>query len=157
MSDNCARRENSRDREPGEVGLSGQHEPRDPDPERVIGMADVADTDLNDEQRAYIDTIRSSGEALLVIINDVLDYKDQADKVSFDRPSISSDASTTSCRCCSQALMQKRCNSPSTTTFHADNPHWRRGPHSANTHEPRRQRGQVHRERSCTDPRGGTS
>lgn len=41
----------------------------------VIGMADLlAETDLDDEQRAYIDTIRTSGEALLVIINDVLDY-----------------------------------------------------------------------------------
>ena len=51
----------------------------------VIGMADMlAETDLDDEQRAYIDTIRSSGEALLVIINDVLDYsKIEADKVDF--------------------------------------------------------------------------
>ncbi|MGB3244947.1 MAG: ATP-binding protein [Sulfitobacter sp.] len=41
----------------------------------VVGMADVLiDTDLNDEQRLYVDTIRNSGEALLVIINDVLDY-----------------------------------------------------------------------------------
>ncbi|AZQ69152.1 response regulator [Silicimonas algicola] len=50
----------------------------------VIGMADLlAETDLDDEQRAYIDTIRTSGEALLVIINDVLDYsKIEADKVS---------------------------------------------------------------------------
>ncbi|MEM6306055.1 MAG: ATP-binding protein [Pseudomonadota bacterium] len=41
----------------------------------VVGMADVlADTGLSDEQRLYVDTIRNSGEALLVIINDVLDY-----------------------------------------------------------------------------------
>ena len=41
----------------------------------VVGMADVMlDTDLTDEQRLYVDTIRNSGEALLVIINDVLDY-----------------------------------------------------------------------------------
>ncbi|MBD3665568.1 response regulator [Sulfitobacter sp. TSTF-M16] len=41
----------------------------------VVGMADVLiDTDLSDEQRLYVDTIRNSGEALLVIINDVLDY-----------------------------------------------------------------------------------
>ena len=41
----------------------------------VVGMADVLiDTPLNEEQRLYIDTIKSSGEALLVIINDVLDY-----------------------------------------------------------------------------------
>ena len=41
----------------------------------VVGMAEVLiDTDLNEEQRLYIDTIKNSGEALLVIINDVLDY-----------------------------------------------------------------------------------
>ncbi|MGJ8544030.1 MAG: response regulator [Sulfitobacter sp.] len=41
----------------------------------VVGMADILiDTDLNEEQRLYVDTIRNSGEALLVIINDVLDY-----------------------------------------------------------------------------------
>jgi signal transduction histidine kinase/CheY-like chemotaxis protein len=41
----------------------------------VVGMADILlDTPLTDEQRLYIQTIRSSGEALLAIINDVLDY-----------------------------------------------------------------------------------
>ncbi|MFE3838052.1 response regulator [Pseudogemmobacter sonorensis] len=41
----------------------------------VVGMAELlCDTGLNDEQRLFAETIRSSGEALLVIINDVLDY-----------------------------------------------------------------------------------
>ena len=41
----------------------------------VVAMADLmADGDLDDEQRLYIDTIRNSGNALLTIINDVLDY-----------------------------------------------------------------------------------
>ena len=41
----------------------------------VVGMADVlGDTTLNEEQRLYVDTIKNSGEALLAIINDVLDY-----------------------------------------------------------------------------------
>ena len=50
----------------------------------IIGMADLlVETALDDEQRTYIDTIRSSGEALLVIINDVLDYsKIEAEKIS---------------------------------------------------------------------------
>ena len=50
----------------------------------VIGMADIlAETELDEEQKSYIDTIRSSGEALLVIINDVLDYsKIEAEKVN---------------------------------------------------------------------------
>lgn len=40
----------------------------------VIGMTSVlADTDLNDEQNQCVETIRESGEALLVIINDILD------------------------------------------------------------------------------------
>lgn len=49
----------------------------------VVGMAELlADTPLSDEQRLYVDTIRSSGEALLVIINDVLDYsKIEAEKL----------------------------------------------------------------------------
>lgn len=41
----------------------------------VVGMAELlGDTGLNDEQTLYVDTIKNSGEALLVIINDVLDY-----------------------------------------------------------------------------------
>ena len=41
----------------------------------VVGMSELlGDTPLSEEQRLYVDTIRSSGEALLVIINDVLDY-----------------------------------------------------------------------------------
>ena len=41
----------------------------------VVGMAELlADTALSEEQRLYVSTIRNSGEALLVIINDVLDY-----------------------------------------------------------------------------------
>ncbi|WP_025050254.1 ATP-binding protein [Sulfitobacter noctilucae] len=41
----------------------------------VIGMADLlASGDLDDEQQLFVQTIKNSGEALLVIINDVLDY-----------------------------------------------------------------------------------
>ncbi len=41
----------------------------------VVGMAELlSEGDLTEEQRLYADTIRSSGEALLTIINDVLDY-----------------------------------------------------------------------------------
>jgi signal transduction histidine kinase/CheY-like chemotaxis protein len=41
----------------------------------VVGMADLlCETALNEEQHLFAQTIRNSGEALLVIINDVLDY-----------------------------------------------------------------------------------
>ena len=41
----------------------------------VVGMADLlAESALDPEQRLYVDTIRSSGQALLGIINDVLDF-----------------------------------------------------------------------------------
>ena len=49
----------------------------------VVGMAELLmDTGLDEEQRLYANTIRNSGEALLVIINDVLDYsKIEAEKL----------------------------------------------------------------------------
>lgn len=41
----------------------------------IVGMAELlCDTGLTEEQRLFAETIRSSGEALLCIINDVLDY-----------------------------------------------------------------------------------
>lgn len=50
----------------------------------VVGMAELlAESTLDEEQRLYADTIRSSGEALLTIINDVLDYsKLEAEKLT---------------------------------------------------------------------------
>ncbi len=41
----------------------------------VLGMAGLlGDTKLSREQRDYLDTIHQSGEALLILINDILDY-----------------------------------------------------------------------------------
>ena len=52
----------------------------------VIGMSDLlADTNLDDEQRDYVGTVRSSGETLLALINDVLDFsKIEAEKVELE-------------------------------------------------------------------------
>ncbi len=49
----------------------------------VVGMADLlCDTALDEDQRLFAETIKSSSEALLVIINDVLDYsKIEAEKL----------------------------------------------------------------------------
>jgi len=52
----------------------------------VIGMAHLlSDTPLSAEQHYYLDTIRSSGEALLTIINDILDFsKVEAGKLTLE-------------------------------------------------------------------------
>lgn len=41
----------------------------------IIGMSDLLEgSDLNEEQADYVNTIKNSGEILLAIINDILDY-----------------------------------------------------------------------------------
>ncbi|MEN8893681.1 response regulator [Planktotalea arctica] len=49
----------------------------------IVGMADLlVETGLGEEQQLFVETIRNSGEALLTIINDVLDYsKIEAEKL----------------------------------------------------------------------------
>jgi signal transduction histidine kinase/CheY-like chemotaxis protein len=52
----------------------------------IIGMTELAlDTELNEEQRDYLNTVRMSGESLLTIINDILDFsKIEAGRFTLD-------------------------------------------------------------------------
>jgi two-component system sensor histidine kinase/response regulator len=52
----------------------------------VIGMAELAlDTDLSLEQREYLETVKTSGESLLLVINDILDFsKIEAGKIDLE-------------------------------------------------------------------------
>ncbi|WP_333847744.1 response regulator [Phaeobacter italicus] len=53
----------------------------------VIGMAElILETDLDDDQKMYAETISKSGSALLTIINDILNFsKIEAGKMELDR------------------------------------------------------------------------
>ena len=53
----------------------------------IIGMTDVAlTTDLNDEQREYLDIVKISADSLLRIVNDILDFsKIEARKLTLER------------------------------------------------------------------------
>lgn len=61
----------------------------------VIGMTDLAlDTELTDEQREYLNIVKSSANGLLTIINDILDFskmeagKMAVEKIAFDLHSL---------------------------------------------------------------------
>jgi PAS domain S-box-containing protein len=53
----------------------------------IIGMTDLAlDTRLDDEQREYLQVVKSSSESLLTVINDILDFsKIEAGKMLIER------------------------------------------------------------------------
>ncbi|HSH64590.1 MAG TPA: ATP-binding protein, partial [Bacteroidia bacterium] len=53
----------------------------------IVGFTDlILKTNLNPEQKQYIDAIKTSGQNLLVIVNDILDFsKSQAGKLVFEQ------------------------------------------------------------------------
>jgi CheY-like chemotaxis protein len=52
----------------------------------ILGMTELAlDTDLDDEQREYLDAVKASADALLTVIDDILDFsKIEAGKLDLD-------------------------------------------------------------------------
>ena len=115
----------------------------------VIGMAELLlDTELSDEQRGYASMVRSSGDALLQIINDILDLsKIEAGKLELEHAEFS--ALRGGRRRRRHAGRERPRQGPRAARLHraarAAEGRRRPLPPPADPHQPRLQRRQVHR------------